>query len=200
MNLPPSTRIFAGVQDVGIPSDLLYPLPALTRGVNELLVKDFSIQGGRQVQPSFYNTINNKYKLIIIFKTSFLVGIECLDHYTNNHHKLHSHLRNGHLRHLENFQIIDHDLVHIAPLDGDHKMTGRLTGYGKTIDIRYRPTDEHLFSSTRSHEHHENSQHPYDMESSNFKDYDCLYKGKDLSLTISTFTVGAKLKWKLLVN
>ena len=43
-----------------------YPLAALTRGVNELLVKDFSIQGGRQVQPSFYNTINNKYKLIII--------------------------------------------------------------------------------------------------------------------------------------
>ena len=41
-------------------------MPALTRGVNELLVKDFSIQGGRQVQLSFYNTINNKYKLIII--------------------------------------------------------------------------------------------------------------------------------------
>ena len=82
---------------------------------------------------------------------------------------------------MENFQIIDHDLVHIAPLDDDHKMTGRLTGYGKTIDLRYRSTDEHLFSSTRSHEHHENSQHPYDMESSNFKDYDCLYKGKDLS-------------------
>ena len=67
LNLPPSTRIhFAGVQDVGIPSDLPNPMPALTRGVNELLVKDFSIQGGRQVQLSFYNTINNKYKLIII--------------------------------------------------------------------------------------------------------------------------------------
>ena len=79
-------------------------------------------------------------------------------------------------------------MVHIAPLDGDHKLTGRLTGYGKTIDIRYRPTDEQLFSSTKSHEHHENSQHPYDMESSNFKDHDCLYKGMDLSpITDSNF-------------
>lgn len=71
--------------------------------------------------------------------------------------------------------------MHIAPLDENHKLTGRLTGYGKTIDIKLSSHEDQLFNTTKSHQHHADSLHPYDTESSTFQDSKCLYKGKLMS-------------------